>query len=105
MYPVAPVSTTRSRLGGGLGSRDEMGNSEVMGAPILSWDERLKRLRARADGLSAAGAKPALLPLDAAERGFARLRSEVRPLLDATAGAYAELCPPGYPKLQDNGIP
>lgn len=76
-----------------------------MGPPILSWEERLTRLRSRAGDLLAAAAAPAQLPLDAAQSGYARLRAETRPLLEATAAAYADLCPAGYPKLQDNEIP
>ena len=82
-----------------------MGNSEDMGSLILAWEERLTHRRSRADQLLAEDAKPAQLPLDAAEREFARLRQEVRPLLDATVTAYAALCPSDHPKIQDNGIP
>ena len=76
-----------------------------MGSPILAWEERLSHRRERANQLQQDSAAPAKLPLDAAEREFARLRAEVRPLLDATVSAYAPLCPPDYPKIEDNGIP
>ena len=82
-----------------------MGNSLDMGPETLPWEARLERLRERAAQLQRDGATPAPLPLDAAEREFARLREASRPLLESTVAAYRELCPPGYPRIQDNGIP
>ena len=82
-----------------------MGNSVDMGSGSLAWEEQLHSLRERAAELQRDGAAPAQLPLDVAEREFARLRDATRPLLDQTATAFAQLCPPGYPRLEDNGIP
>jgi len=50
-------------------------------------------------------AKPARLPLDAAQLGYARLLAVARPLLIEAAGAFRDMCPPGYPAVEDNGIP
>ena len=82
-----------------------MGNSIDMGSESLAWQARLERLRERAVQLQREGAAPAKLPFESAEREFARLRDAVRPLLDATAASFGELCPPDYPKIEDNGIP
>src|SRR5687768_15963879 len=82
-----------------------MGNSEGMGPAILTWTERLTRLRARTDELLGTGAAPALRALEDATRDFGRFRHALRPLLDAIGAAYAELCPNGYPRIEDNEIP
>ena len=82
-----------------------MGNSLVMGPQTLQWEARLDRLRERAAQLVRDGAVPAALTLETAEREFARLRDALRPLLDQTVAAYRDLSPPGYPKIEDNGIP
>ena len=76
-----------------------------MGLQTLQWQARLNRLRERAAQLLNDGAVPAQLPLDVAEREFARLREAVRPLLESTVTAYQALCPAGFPKIEDNGIP
>jgi len=82
-----------------------MGNSVAdMGPPILRWEERLARLRARAEALSAAGAQPALLPLDAALSGYARLKDTALPLLESASTALGSLCPVSYPRIEDNAI-
>ena len=76
-----------------------------MGSLSLAWEERLERLRQRAAQLQRDGAAPAQLPLEAAEREFVRLCEASRPLLESTAAAFDSLCPSGYPRIEDNGIP
>ncbi|HET7771688.1 MAG TPA: hypothetical protein VFN74_23145 [Chloroflexota bacterium] len=76
-----------------------------MGSLSLAWTERLARLRDRAVALQRDAAVPAQLPLESAEREFARLRAATRPLLEATAAAFEPLTPAGYPRIEDNGIP
>ena len=68
-----------------------------------SWEEALARLR-RADALRQDEGPPPPLIGDAGP-ALERLRATAGPLLQAVAGAYAGLCPPGYPALDDNGIP
>jgi hypothetical protein len=79
-----------------------VGHEESM--RILAWQGRLDALRARARALDHAGARPAQLPLDAARDGFDQLRAAARPLFEAAAAAYGDVCPAGYPSVEDNGI-
>ena len=75
-----------------------------MEAGSLSWAARLARLRARTDALVAARVTPGRLPLHEALQAYPRLRDAARPLLDSAVATYADLCPTGYPTLEDNQI-
>lgn len=68
------------------------------------WPERVTARRARADALLSAEARPVALPVAEAQESFARLRRECRVMLDLAASAYADLCPAGYPQVEDNQI-
>lgn len=72
---------------------------------ILTWQARLQTLRERTDALISSQAKPGSLPLDVAEAGFASLLAVARPLLEEAASAFRDVCPPGYPSVEDNAIP
>ena len=72
---------------------------------ILTWQARLQALRQRTDALISSQARPGSLPLDAAVSGYAILRAVARPLLEEAAGIFRAVCPPGYPAVEDNGIP
>jgi hypothetical protein len=69
------------------------------------WEAALARLQRRADALRQAEGPPPPLIGDAGPAALERLRATAGPLLEAVGGAYAGLCPPGYPALDDNGIP
>jgi hypothetical protein len=69
-----------------------------------AWTETLAVLRRRVDRLRQGGETRSTLVGDAGPAALARLRRVSRPLLEALATAYGDLCPPGYPALEDNEI-
>jgi hypothetical protein len=74
------------------------------GAPG-GWGEALAALRRKAAAWQEAGPMPDPLRREDGEHAFARLRGASRRLFEATARAYRDLCPEGYPRIEDNGIP
>jgi len=68
------------------------------------WSDELGALRRRAEALRATGPMPDPLPRAEGEANYARLREAARTLFQATVDAYCDLCPDGYPLIDDNGI-
>ena len=71
---------------------------------MQAWEGRLAALRRRTEQLISAGAAPGALTRDDAHEGYARLRAAAEPLFSSVIGAYAGLCPDGFPVIEDNGI-
>jgi hypothetical protein len=69
------------------------------------WGEALAALRRKAAAWQGAGPMPDPLRREDGERAFARLRVASRRLFEAARRAYRDLCPEGYPQIEDNGIP
>jgi hypothetical protein len=68
------------------------------------WTARVAALRDQANTLISDGARPEALPAADAQASFGRMRREALSVLEAAVAAYGDLCPPGYPLLEDNGI-
>ena len=61
-------------------------------------------LARRAAALRRGGYAVSRFPLEEARANLARARADAGPLFQATCDAFRKLCPPDYPRLDDNGI-
>ena len=75
-----------------------------METDAATWPQELAAIRQRADALRAAGALPDPLRRAEGEASFARLREIARALFSQTIEAFQDLCPAGYPAIDDNDI-